>query len=51
MKQGDSKTFKKRHQGNRECVNIANLVKTKVAKLVKQQLRRGKNHLLAVKKI
>ena len=51
MKQGGSKTFKKRHLQNRECLNIAYLVNTKVAEFVKQQPHGGANHLLSVKKI
>ena len=35
MKEGDSKTFRKWHYGNLECVNIGNLLNTRVAKFVK----------------
>ena len=35
MKQGGSKLFQKKHQWNRECLNIANLVNTKIAEFVK----------------
>ena len=42
IKQGGSKTFQKRYYRNRECLNIANLVNTKVAEITKHQPHVGK---------
>ena len=50
MKQGVSKTFQKSHERNRKCLNIANLVNTRVAENIKYQLHEWSNHLLSVKK-
>ena len=38
MNKGGSKTFQKSHERNRKCLNIANLVNTKLAKIIKYQL-------------
>ena len=45
---GGSKTFKKRHYRICKCRNIANLVNTTVARIIKCQPDCGSNHLLSV---
>ena len=51
IKWGSSKTFQKRHYRNRKCLNIANLVNTRVAEIIKYLPHGGSNHLLSVKSI
>ena len=48
---GGSKTFQKRHYRICKCRNIANLVNTTVARIIKCQPDCGSNHLLSVKSI
>ena len=51
MKQGGSKTFQIRHSGKVGCLDISNVVNTKIAKFLKQQQPHGgTNHLLCAKK-
>ena len=49
IKQGGSKTFQNRHFRNLEYLNIANLVNTRVAEIIKHQPHEVANHLLSVK--
>ena len=51
FKWGGSKTFQKRHYRNSKCLNIANLVNTRVAEIIKYLPHGGSNHLLSVKSI
>ena len=51
IKYGGFKTFQKRYQRNRECLNISNLVITEVAENTKYQSHGGSNFLLSVKSI
>ena len=51
MNKGGSKTFQKSHERNRKCLNIANLVNTKLAKIIKYQSHGGSNDLLSAKRI
>ena len=47
-----TKTFQgRRHYRNRKSFNIANLVNTRVAGIIKYQLHARSNHLLSVKRI
>ena len=41
----------KRHYQNLEHFNIANLVNTRIAKIIKYQPHEGSNHLLSAKSI
>ena len=50
-KQGGSKTFQKRHYRYHKCLNIANLVNTRVTEMIKNQPHGGSNYLLSVKSI
>ena len=45
IKYGRFKTFQKRLSRNCECSNIANLVNTRVAEVIKYQPHGGSNHL------
>ena len=45
IKQEGSKTFQKMLVQNRECLNIANLVNTKVVKIIKYQPKGVSYHL------
>ena len=51
IKEKGSKTFQKRPHQYLKCLNIANLLNTNVAKIIKHQLHWGSNHLLSVKSI
>ena len=51
VKQGGSKTFQKRHQRNHECLNLTNLVNTRVAEMIRYQSHGESNCLLSVKSI
>ena len=51
IKQGGSKRFQKRHYRHHKCLNIANLVNTRVSEIIKYQPHGGWNHLLSVKNI
>ena len=51
IKQTGSKTIQTRNERNRECLNIANLLNAKVAKIIKYQPHRGSNYLLSAKRI
>ena len=50
MKQGGSKTFQIRHSGKVGCLDISNVVNTKVAKFLKQQHHGGDKSLTVCKK-
>ena len=51
INEGCSKTFQTRHWQILGCLNISNLVNSKVAKFIRYQLHGGLNHLLFVKGI
>ena len=51
IKQKGSKILQKGHLRILECLNITNLVNTKVAKFIKYQSHEGSNHLLSAKSI
>ena len=51
FKQGASKAFLKKHYRIRKCLNIANLVNTMVAEIIKYHAHWGSNPLLSVKSI
>ena len=48
---GSLKNISKKNYRNLKCLNIANLVNIRVAKIIKYQPNKGSNHVLSVKSI